>query len=105
MKPKPIILIAVAHFIVSRTLFIWAFGREMARFDTGQPPSGLDRVAGGGLSRVLDFPILPLINHLSSNWLPGLLGYLPFMVNSLIWGVIAWFVVSRIVNAKVENYA
>lgn len=104
MKPKPIIFIALGHFIVSRTLFVWVFGREMAQFDTGQPPNALDRLAGG-ISTVLDLPVALLLTHVPPTWLPGLVGYIPFVANSLVWGLLAWFIYSRIINAKVEKNA
>ena len=104
MKPKPIILIAIAHFIVSRALFIWSFGLGMARFDTGQSASAFERMAEG-VSNVLDFPIALLINQLPPAWLLGLVGYIPFVFNSVVWGFVIWFVYSRIVNAKARNNA
>ena len=104
MKPKPIILIAIAHFIVSRVLFIWSFGLGMARFDTGQPATALERITEGA-SNVLDFPITLVVNQRPQDLMPGLVGYIPFVVNSLIWGLVIWFVYSRIVNAKAEKNA
>ena len=104
MRPKPIILIAIAHFIVSRVLFIWSFGLGMARFDTGQPASARERTAEGA-SNVLDFPIRLIVDQLPPDLMPGLIGYIPFVVNSLIWGLVIWFVYSRIVNAKAEKNA
>jgi len=101
MKPKPIILIAMVHFIISHVLFIWSFGLGMARFDKGQPATALERIAEG-VANVLDFPITLLVNQLPPTWLSGLVGYIPDVVNSLIWGLVVWFVYSRVVSANAE---
>ena len=56
----------------------------MASFD-GEPPT-----LGGGvilaLSTVLLYPLLPVLEFLPHRWFPGLLGYVPFALNSLLWG-------------------
>ena len=104
MKPKPIILIALVHFFISRALFIWSFGLSMARFDMGKPATALEWFAEG-VSNVLDFPIALLINQLPPAWFPGLVGYIPFVINSVVWGLVVWFVYSRTVNAKAKRNA
>ena len=104
MKPKPIILVAIVHFFISRALFIWSFGLGMARFDTGQPATALERIAEG-VSNALDFPVVLFVNQLPTDRLPGFVGYIPFVVNSFVWGLVIWFMYSRIVNAKAERNA
>lgn len=43
-------------------------------------------------SDVLLLPLaLPLLNLAPAGWLPGLQGYLPFAVNSVVWSVGAYF--------------
>ena len=101
MRPKRILLIAVAHFVVSRILFLWVFGRGMQQLDTGRSLTVFE-TATDLVSRALDFPLSLALGLVPRGWLPGLIGYVPFAINSLIWGVVVWFVVSRLINGKPE---
>ena len=78
--------IAIAHFAVSLTLFFEQFGMGMARFDTGAEASIGERVLGVVVS-VLHSPVVTVgLAVIPARALPGLWGYVPFMLNSLLWG-------------------
>ena len=76
-------LIAAIHFVLTVVLVIFTFGSGMARFDTPDGPHWTETVASSVVD-VLVFPVLPLIDRPSLRF-PGLWGYVPFMVNSVVW--------------------
>ena len=104
MKPKQILLITVAHFLASRLLFLWVFGREMQLSDTGRSPTVFE-TAAALTSRAFDFPMSLVLGFVPRGWLPGLVGYLPLAINSLIWGVVVSFAISRLINNSSESDA
>jgi hypothetical protein len=104
MKPRQIFLISVIHFLASRVLFLWVFGREMQLFDTGRSPTVVE-TAAALVSRAFDFPMSLVFGLVPHGWFPGLVGYIPLAINSLIWGVIFSLVISRSFNGNPENYA
>ena len=81
-------LIAGIHFVLTLVLVIFTFGAGMARFDMPDRPHWTETVASSVVD-VLVFPVLPLLDHPSLRF-PGLWGYVPFIVNSVVWaGVIS----------------
>ncbi|PAP74792.1 hypothetical protein B1759_16570 [Rubrivirga sp. SAORIC476] len=78
---------AFAHFVLQLGVFAITFALGMGRFDTGES-AGLFEKALGGVSDLLMLPLaLPLVH-----WWPfGATGFplehLPFILNSLLWGV------------------
>ena len=78
--------ITVAHFVLSVGLFLTEFGMGMARFDTGAEASIGERVFGVVVS-VLHSPVVTVgLAVIPARALPRLWGYVPFMLNSLLWG-------------------
>lgn len=85
-----IIAAAIAHFLITLLLLGFAAGGAMARIpDHGAGPiinapvSAVEQVVQAILW-VLLLPLLPLMSHLSTD---GPMFVLPFILNSLLWGV------------------
>jgi hypothetical protein len=76
-------LIAASHFALTIVLVIFTFGAGMARFDTLDGSHWTETLASSVVD-VLVFPVLPLLDRPSLRF-PGLSGYVPFIVNSVVW--------------------
>src|SRR5262245_20456235 len=88
VRDRPVFLLAFAiHFGLSVLTFVLSFGSTMARFDTGAEPSGSDRFVSG-LSAVFAFLVVRLLSGIDSAFLPGVLGWLPFIANSVLWAIV-----------------
>lgn len=86
MKKTLIILtIAFLHFIISMAVFSVAFGMTMGRFDTGDAPGRVERVVALA-TNILHFPLVALLLPIFPRSVVGPLEYLPFILNSLLWG-------------------
>lgn len=98
-----LVIYVVTHTTIAVSLFLWTFGTGMTRFETGQPQGWLDAAA----ERAADVLLSPVFTTIAdagwaNQWFPGLLGYLPILFNSLLWGVAVWVLfaaVSRIPGA------
>lgn len=88
-------LVTSLHIVASLCLLGLVFGHGMARFDTGGP-SGLTERIAGWLLNVLAFPMVTALGWLPGLPLPGLWGYIPFVLNASIWGLGAVVVRRRI---------
>ena len=84
-----IVAIAAVHFVVSLALLMLSFSDSMARFDTGEPRSVMGSVIYY-MSELLAFSIVKIVEHTGLQFHSTITQYIPFMVNSLVWG---WFVV------------
>lgn len=78
------------HFGVSWATFLMAFGSRMGRFDSGRPATPVESVIQVAAA-VLLFPFSILAVHLPAGWFPGLWGYIPFLLNSALWGCALYF--------------
>ncbi len=79
-----ILAIATLHFATGMFLFLVSFGASLRRFETGLAPTGGERVVGWAVE-VLLFP-MTLTVSLWPKALAGPLEYVPFLLNSLLWG-------------------
>ena len=82
--------LALAHFAASRWLFLISFGIGMSQFDIGQPLTTRQALVTH-VSDLLDLPVAPLIEAMPAGWFPGLWGYIPFFLNSVVWGTAIYF--------------
>lgn len=73
--------------MATTVLIAVTFGASMARFDGAyDQPSAAERSMSLMLD-VLSWPILSASMQLAKpGWFPGLLGYIPIVLNSLAWG-------------------
>ena len=97
---RPILFIAVASLLhggLTMLLFLLSFSHGMSRFETGAQPAFWANV----LQFVATFLTWPILYPLSK-WggpfftqaFPGLLGYVPLLLNSLTWGTAGWLMVT-----------
>jgi hypothetical protein len=84
----------IVHAGTSLALFFRDFSLEMARLDSGLPPSGVDRLVSSA-SIVLLSPVFTAATRSDriAVFFPGLLGWLPLVANSALWAVVSWWCV------------
>lgn len=96
--------LAVVHFIVHlAAFFVWA-GNTMSRFDTGRPATASDQVVKAAVS-ILQFPVVTLTLALPLSlrrWglFNGLMGHVPFILNSLVWAGCIYLVVRVLIKLQ-----
>lgn len=102
MKMRSVIIVGgvtLGHAALSFVLLIASFGAGMGRFDTGETATAGQRI----LDRVAEILLWPLFAPLAQ-WggptvnalLPGVLGYIPLLLNSLLWALAIVFVWRRL---------
>jgi hypothetical protein len=96
-----ILAIAGAHFVVSFIALLFSFGAGMSGFDspTPVPPSSGDRV----LSIVTTILHSPLVT-LCPFPVPGLLGYILFAMNSLLWATCIYWLGRYFIRRLLRAY-
>jgi hypothetical protein len=92
--------IGLLHLILSITITFMSIGSTMARFDDGLPLSQFDQLIGWG-AEILNFPLVFLALKIRIN-AGGVLGWLIFIFNSLLWGLV-WGVVLDNSNSHYEK--
>jgi hypothetical protein len=91
IKIKYWLVFTLLHFILSSAAFLWSFSVTSKVFD-GREVSIIALNVPKVLFDILLFPLSAVIHSFS---LPGLWGWLPILVNSLLWGfaisiIISW---------------
>jgi hypothetical protein len=88
--------ITVAHAALSFLLFMAAFGASMGRFDSGEAATAGERILDF-VAEILLWPLFAPLTHWGGRSVdavfPGVLGYIPLLLNSLLWAfaiVLAW---------------
>ena len=94
-RQMPIILITIGHAALTMIMFLQSFRMGMSRFDSGATVALGERVLNGAVTIMMWPLITPLLlwrpNRLNQIF-SGLLGYIPLLLNSLVWAlVIMWF--------------
>jgi len=85
----------IAHSCLSVGLSLAAFTDGMDRFDSGLPPTFLEKVVET-LSDVFLSPLfkLSIKSRLLGELFPGRLGYLLFVANSVLWAFLVWWLLA-----------
>jgi hypothetical protein len=86
-------IVTILHALLTAGTMLLLFSIGMRRFDTGDS-QGVDEKVLEILFNILSLPIYYLI----VNWtpksahsiFPGLLGYIPLILNSLLWSIGLW---------------
>jgi hypothetical protein len=85
--------ITLIHAALSMVVFLRDFSLGMRRFDTGADPTTLERVIHT-TSQILFLPLFtPFVRHGGNMFhqvFGGILGYVPLLLNSLVWGTAIW---------------
>jgi hypothetical protein len=89
LKGEKMGLFALGHFVLSGVSFVLALSAGWRSFDTGAAPTLLDRAADGLLA-VCMFPLVTVAYALPGRHFEGLLGWLPFVANSALWGIVLY---------------
>ncbi len=96
MNIRRILLLSLLHFVVQIGVFASSFSVGMTYFDSLEEPSIASRI----LDRLSEFLMLPLVKPLISIWPKGWRGFplehLPFILNSLVWGLVISWVIGRL---------
>jgi len=98
-RQLPTFLITICHAMLTWLFFMLSFRMGMSRLDSGPPGMPGEHV----LSRAAEIMMWPLITPLL-HWqpklfyraFPGLLGYIPLLLNSLIWALVIMWLWRRI---------
>ncbi|MBL0226352.1 MAG: hypothetical protein IPQ16_12540 [Geobacteraceae bacterium] len=90
----PTILITICHATLTWLLFMLSFRMSMSRFDSGIPGMPGEHTLSKA-AEIMMWPLITPILHWHPKWFyqvfPGLLGYIPLLLNSLLWAlVIVW---------------
>lgn len=92
------------HFVVSVGALIASLAMGMARFETGpgglesyEPPTTTEHVLDTMVDVLLS-PLLPLSRLLPPVWLPAPLEWMALVLNSALWGVLAYLAVRLLVG-------
>ena len=90
MKRTGVIVgLAIVHFTASGVVFFLAMGNSSARWDAAVGPTIGSKVLDGAAA-VMMFPIVTAAFALPGSLFAGLAGWLPFVVNSVLWAHIAY---------------
>jgi hypothetical protein len=84
-----------AHLLVTVLALLLSFGGGMGRFDTGTAASFPERAAAVTFE-VVQWPLIPLCMALPFD-LPGPIGWLPFLLNSALWGFCLYWISVRLI--------
>jgi len=89
-----VLIFAVLHCITSLWLFFLDFGRALSHIDSPRTPTLGERVVSGPSTLLLS-PIVPLAasSKQISSLFPGLLGYVPWVANSVLWAFLTWWLI------------
>ena len=102
MPSRRFLLIFVPlHAAASWALFLSAFSVGMSRFDTGGPKSFLETALEASSNVLLNPVFVPVTSSARLRpFFPGLLGYVPLLLNSLVWAVLVWLLAIAVSRLK-----
>ena len=105
MKKKiiTITVLTLLHFGLTIVLSIMDLSAGMSRFDTGANPTMGNNVLHF-VTTMLRWPIFePLFKwggRLASQLFSGILGYIPMLLNSLVWGILGWIIIDKVMKKR-----
>lgn len=85
--------LTAVHFVVMFVSLLASFGTSMDRLESAGTVTVAERMVGG-LHQVLIFSIMPFLKFIPLR-VPGLWGYIALGLNSLLWGVLLSFALTR----------
>jgi hypothetical protein len=98
--------ISIVHLVSSVVLVLMSFGVSMTRFETGIPATQGDRLIELG-ANILNFPLvsLVLLPNFPLRFINGVLGWLIYIANSLLWGIGIYTLVKLLIKLFAKNSA
>ena len=82
-----VIVISIFHFVIGIWLSIKSFGHAFSVFDTGRDLTLLEKI-NYIIVEILFFPIVLIFEKSSYEGQNIFAQYLPFILNSILWGVL-----------------
>jgi predicted Co/Zn/Cd cation transporter (cation efflux family) len=83
LKASFIVLVALAHFLLTLWASFASIGTVMAGFDGGREPSAAVSATLDLMSTVLRFPLMQLV----PDRMPGTSAYVAIAANTVLWGL------------------
>lgn len=96
-KLSTILLVALVHCLLSGFLLISSFHFSL---DADAPPLSLYQQVAAPLSKILLLPAFLPLAEFAPKAFPGLLGYIPMYLNSLIWAIAIVFIRDKFTEKK-----
>ncbi len=97
---KSVILVAiisVVHFFTSLWLSHKSFAHAFSFFDTGRELTVIEKI-NYWLVEILFFPVVTMFENSSYDGSSGVAQYVPFILNSMLWGIFIVFGCKLIYN-------
>ena len=98
-----VLAIAILHFGLTVLLFLMDFSNMMSAFDDGAHPTTQQNLIHL-TTTVMTWPIMdPLIRwggRSVTQLFPGMLGYIPMFLNSLVWGLAGLLVITILMKKR-----
>ena len=102
-----ILLITIGHALLTVYLILQSFSMVMTRFDIGDTTRSASEKIINGLGEILMWPLFSPLTRWCGRWgtnlFSGLLGYIPILLNSLIWALVITWLWKRIRDKSVEQ--
>ena len=83
-------IFTVAHAALSVLALVGSYAAGMRSFDSGARPTLIEQTLDSAADLLLSPIFTGLLDHEAGRLFPGLLGYLPVLLNSLLWALAAW---------------
>ena len=97
-----IILFASVHFFLHLILFTYTFASAMEKFESGGATTLIEKICQFLVS-ILQFPIVSIFDAIKhSGALPSVLQYIPFVLNSGLWGMLLWLYLLRTIKKNIK---
>lgn len=97
-----ILLIALVHMAISVGGTLFAFSYGMEGFDTGEVKPFASLLSS--IFLVMYYPVMGILRYTPGlhDAFPGLWGYIPIYINSILWASAIYYIYRKIKNRKVE---
>jgi hypothetical protein len=76
--------LGIGQAVTAGALLLLKFSRGMQRFDSGAEPTLVDHVVDA-IGQLFTFPLVWTAQLLPRQLFPGLVGWVPFILNGLLW--------------------
>ena len=100
MNPRTILLTAFFHFIIALAVSLYTFSAEMGRFENATAIEIFARAISAVLLCPVFLPMAKFMGKTGSTLFPGMLGYIPLFLNSMVWGVTVSYLIGVMRKSK-----
>ena len=92
-----VFVISAVHYFISIWLSMKSFANVYAYFDTRRELTAIDDI-NNWVVEILFFPIVTIFENSSYEGASVVAQYIPFILNSMLWGIVIVFVYKLISN-------